>query len=103
MHNEVEFVALAHKFLLKKRFEGEDRQLYKNMITNVQTSLQATRKKRFTPLDLKHYQALNAATSNTTPITQNFETDQSESSTHKTILTQGLIDNSTALKLTSNE
>ncbi len=35
MNNEVEFVALAHNLPLRKVTEGDDRQLYKNMISSV--------------------------------------------------------------------
>jgi hypothetical protein len=35
MNNEVEFVAPAHNLLLRKVIEGENRQLYKNMISSV--------------------------------------------------------------------
>jgi hypothetical protein len=38
MNNEVEFVALAHNLLLRKVTKGEDRQLYRNMISSVQVS-----------------------------------------------------------------
>jgi len=69
MNNKVEFVTPAYNLFFKKRFEGEDYQLYKNMIANVQTSPQASKKKCFTPLDLECSQASNAATSSTTPIT----------------------------------
>jgi len=35
MNNEVEFSALAHNLLLRKVTEGDDCQLYRNMISNV--------------------------------------------------------------------
>jgi hypothetical protein len=53
MNNEGEFAALVHN-LFKKGSKGEDHQAYKNMPASVQVSPQATKKKRFTSLDLKH-------------------------------------------------
>jgi hypothetical protein len=55
MNNEVEFVAPAHNLLL-------------NMISSVQVSIQAARKKRFTYLDLERSWASNVATRNDTSI-----------------------------------
>jgi hypothetical protein len=39
MNNEVEFAPPTHNLLLRKATEGEDYQLYKNMILSVQVSL----------------------------------------------------------------
>jgi hypothetical protein len=50
MNNEIEFVAPAHNLLLKKGVEGEEGQVHKNKAASRQTSLQAARKKHFTPL-----------------------------------------------------
>jgi hypothetical protein len=87
MNNEAEFVASAHNLLLKKRIEGEDRQSHINMTFNAQVSLQATRKKRFTSLDLERSQIPNIVTSNTSPIAQIYETNKSEGSIWKKFLT----------------
>jgi len=53
---------LWHNLPLRKVTEGDDCQLYRNMISNVQVSLQATRKKRFTSLNLECSWASNTTT-----------------------------------------
>jgi len=103
MNNNVESVALAHNLLQKKGNEGGDRQSHKNMTSNAMASPQAARKKHFTPLDLERSQAPNAVTSNTTPLAQKYETDQSKDNIGKKILTHGSIGNSATLKPPSNE
>jgi hypothetical protein len=73
MNNEIEFVTPAHNLLLKKGVGGEDCQVHKNKAASCQTSPQAPRKKRFTPLDLGHSQTFNVAIHNTTTITNSQE------------------------------
>jgi len=80
MNNEVEFVALAHNLPLRKVIEGDDYQLYMNMISSVQVFLQATRKKCFTSLDLECSWASNTTTRSDTSILQELKMDQSEDS-----------------------
>ncbi len=70
MNNEVEFVASTHNLLLRKVTKGEDRQLYKKMISSVQVSPQTTRKKHFTSLDLERSWASNTTTFSDTSILQ---------------------------------
>jgi hypothetical protein len=103
MNNKAEFAAQAHYLLLKKGIEGEDCQSRINMTSNAQASPQAVKKKRFTSLDLERSQTPNVVTSSTTPIAQIYETDRSEGSIQKKILTHGSISNTTALKSPSNE
>jgi len=69
MNNKIEFVAPAHNLLLKKGVEGEESQVHKKKAASRQTSPQAARKKRFTPLDLGRFQTPNVAIHNTTTIT----------------------------------
>jgi hypothetical protein len=80
MNNEVEFVAPAHNLLLKKVTNREDCQLYMNMISSVQVSLQAIRKNHFTCLNLEHFRASNTTTPSDISILQVPEMDQSEDS-----------------------
>ncbi len=75
MNNDVEFVALAHNLPLRKVTEGDDCQLYRNIISSFQVSPQATRKKRFMSLDLECSWASNTTTRSDTSILQELEMD----------------------------
>jgi hypothetical protein len=68
MNHEVELAALVQNLLLKKVIDGENCEFYRNMISNVHVSPQATRKKRFTSLNLERSRAFNAITPNNTLI-----------------------------------
>jgi hypothetical protein len=70
MNNEIEFATPAHNLLLKKGAGGE---VHENKAASRQTSPQAPRKKRFTPLDLGRSQTFNVAIHNTTTITNSQE------------------------------
>jgi hypothetical protein len=52
MNNKVKFSALVHNLLLKTGPKNFDRQVYKNLIANIQASLQAAIKKIYNKLDL---------------------------------------------------
>jgi hypothetical protein len=52
MNNEVEFAALTHNLLRRTDAENTTRQAHKNRTASILASPQATRKKRFTKLDL---------------------------------------------------
>jgi hypothetical protein len=103
MNKELEFAAPAHNFLLKKVIEGKDCQLYRNMISSVHVSPQATRKKRFTSLDLERFQASNATTPSHTLILQEPKMDRSEDSNQEPTSEQGSIGNTTTLKQLAHE
>jgi hypothetical protein len=90
MNNEVEFAALAHNLPLRKVTEGDDYQLHRNMISNVQVSPQAIRKTRFTSLNLECSWASNITTCSNTSILQEPEMDQSEDSNREPIRSRDL-------------
>jgi hypothetical protein len=98
MNNEVEYVAPTHIFFLRKVIEGENCQLYRNMISSVQVFPQSARKKRFTSLDLERSCASNATTLSDTSILQEPEMDRSEDNNREPTSEQGSIGNTTALK-----
>jgi hypothetical protein len=99
MNNEIEFATLAHNLLLKKGAGGEECYVHKNKAASRQTSPQAPRKKRFTPLDLGRSQTFNVAIHNTTTITnsQELELELNEDSSQRSLLPQGSIGTQTAL------
>ncbi len=99
MNNEIEFATPAHNLLLKKGAGGEECQVHKNKAASRQTSLQASRKKRFTPLDLGCSQTFNVAIHNTTTITnsQELELEPNEDSSQRSLLPQGSIGTQAAL------
>jgi hypothetical protein len=99
MNNEIEFAIPAHNLLLKKGVGGEECQVHKNKVASCQTSPQAPRKKRFTPLDLGRSQTFNVAIHNTTTITnsQELEWELNEDSSQRSLLPQGSIGTQAAL------
>jgi hypothetical protein len=99
MNNKIEFVAPAHNLLLKQGVGGKECQVHKNKAASRQTSPQAARKKRFTPLDLGCSQTPNVVIHNTTTITnsQELEWEQNEDSSRRNLLPQGSIGTQAAL------
>jgi hypothetical protein len=91
MNNDIEFATSAHNLLRKIDTGNTVRQAHRNSFASLFASPQATRKKRFTKLDLALMIASRQNTNATTPIGKEAENRNSEPSFNDNNRTPGSI------------